>query len=205
MHRVTEGSREWRLVTGCGAVAFTGPLTLGVCTIQRTISIQSRRWIHETYCRPDPIGPPTKNLNGAHHFRQRPARSFEHHAGAQKNDARAWTFGLARFLLPVRTELRQEIRARRHRSRCVVDRPTVRSSRRRCHSPGPPADSSPPRIADARLRVARMRLSLIRFFDSSDQRFAAERLAGEVDDGVCAFERRPPMGRCCHRPSTRRA
>ncbi len=55
---------KWRLVTGCGAVAFTGPLTTGVCTIQRTISIQSSRWIHDMYCRPDPSGPPAKNRNG---------------------------------------------------------------------------------------------------------------------------------------------
>ena len=32
-----------RLVTGCGAVTLNGPDASGVCTIHRTISIQSRR------------------------------------------------------------------------------------------------------------------------------------------------------------------
>ena len=53
-----------RLVTGCGAVALIGPLAAGDSTAQRTISIQSSRWIHDRYWRPEPMGPPTKYRKG---------------------------------------------------------------------------------------------------------------------------------------------
>jgi hypothetical protein len=61
------------LVTGCGAVALTGPITPGVSMIQRIISTTSSRWIHEMYWRPLPIRPPTKNRNGRIIFGRAPA------------------------------------------------------------------------------------------------------------------------------------
>ena len=77
------------LVTGCGAVTLTGPLTAGVSTIQRTISIQSSRWTHGMYWRPDPIGPPAKKRNGRIICGRTPPDFSSTRPGAQQDDADA--------------------------------------------------------------------------------------------------------------------
>ncbi len=46
-----------------------------------------------------------------HHLRQRASRSLEDDARPEQDDARSGTLGLARFLLPVGAQLRQEITA----------------------------------------------------------------------------------------------
>ena len=92
-------------------MTFTGPRTDGVCTIQRTISTQSSRCTHDMYWRPDPSGPPAKNRNGRIISRQRAAAALEDDARADQDDARQ-ARGLARLLLPVDAQLRQEVVAR---------------------------------------------------------------------------------------------
>ena len=44
--------------TGSGALTLIAPSRAGVTSAHRTRSIQSRLWIHGTYCRPEPSRPP---------------------------------------------------------------------------------------------------------------------------------------------------
>ena len=64
VQRAAERARELAVRDRHRRGRVDGPATAGVSTIHRTISIQSMRWIHDMYCRPDPIGPPAKKRNG---------------------------------------------------------------------------------------------------------------------------------------------
>src|SRR5699024_9756105 len=51
------------LVTGCGAVRFTGPCTPTFVRMKRTAAVTSGRVIHGMYCFPEPSLPPSPNMN----------------------------------------------------------------------------------------------------------------------------------------------
>ena len=101
------------LVTGCGAVTLTGPLTAGVSTIQRTISIQSSRWTQGMYWRPDPIGPPAKKRNGRIICGSTPP-DFSSTSPVRSSTTRTRGAGArCASRLPLDAQVRQEVVARR--------------------------------------------------------------------------------------------
>ena len=53
------------LVTGAGAVAFTGPVSDGVAMMWAISRTRSSRSIHDIHCRPLPNGPPSPSSNGS--------------------------------------------------------------------------------------------------------------------------------------------
>src|SRR4029079_8326418 len=62
--RRTSSSVNFRLVTGIGAVAFTGPEISGRAMTWAIRRIRSSRSIHDIHCLPEPNGPPRPNSKG---------------------------------------------------------------------------------------------------------------------------------------------
>ena len=114
-----------RLVTGTGAVTFSGPVTCG-CP-QSIGSSRSNRCGESRTCIAVRIPSVRQRRNGtASSSRQRPAGSLEHDTGTKQHDARGRAFDALRLRFPLLAQVRKKIVAGRRRlglrvaSRCAV-------------------------------------------------------------------------------------
>ena len=89
MQRAAERARELALVTGSGAVAFTGPDQRSSASAARTIPTRSSRVDPGDVLASAGDGSAEAEPEGGEHLRERAAAAVEHDAGAHLHHAHA--------------------------------------------------------------------------------------------------------------------